>query len=416
MIKGIALEVPFVPLTLQLACWFHHKFNELPEATRKLLIEIPILNTQWDSIAPVQRRDAAGQWDYHHDPATEPERQYYWNIWCEIDEVETEVTRLKGLQPLSYEGDHVKRREIRDLEARIERLKKSLDNPLSEVYEALEVTPWLQISSNVQQAAKEAEDSLNIGALASAPNAEQSLPDTNDLRTQVPDGLARVAQPIEVAAPESEEQRSDGTPANCLIHMGDFWQVRFGGKETLLRSSRGLYLLRHLLRHPHKGFSIYDLRTLLDPVDPSLIGSARAQNPEEVDSSEGLNLDGATDLGRITDKKGIAAYETRLKTLKETLEDKKARGDTEGAEKAQDEFDQITLHLLGGTDRDGKSRRMGGDFEKTRIRFGVSISRIKTKFKKNLPELTGHLDRCIQSGAECKYNPELEVNWDFGDS
>ncbi len=430
------MEVQFVPITVELAYWFNHKRDDLPAATRELLEGEPILDALWDSISPDQRRDAAAQWDYQHDPATEQERQHFWNIWCEIDELETEVKRLKELRPTSYEGDYVKKKEIRELEVRIGLLNKSLDDPHLQDSDEQEAAPPLQISTNVPA---DPQDKVIVNAHkiemgVNDPHFEQPSSVTDPLVPEQ-DDFEPVAQPIaktpvssesatasSVAAQELKNQDSDSAPSNCLILKGDFWQVRFKGREVLLKSTTGLHLLRHLLRHPHKGYSVYEIQALLYPVDPSLIASVTVENSEDVDcsedvdASEELNLDGATDLGPVMDYKSIAAYKVRLKSLAETIQDRKEKGDTKGAHKAQDEMDQIIDYMSGGQNRDGKSRRMGGDYEKTRVRIGVAINRVKEKLGKALPELMDHLSHSLQAGAECKYDPEIEINWDFGDS
>jgi len=421
------MEVPFVPLTLELAHMFDRKRDELPEATRELIAGELILDSLWDSISPDQRRDATAQWDYQHDPATEQERQHFWNIWCEIDELETEVERLKELRPTSYEGDYVKKNEIRQLEDRIGLFKKSLDEPHLQGNDEQEAAPFLQISPNVpaDKNVKTAACGFTIEGAVDDPHVEQPSPAT-DPRVPVQGNLEPVAQttteaPVSSepavlsngAKPELKDQSNERVPLNCLVHMGDFWKVRFNGKEALLQSTDGLHLLRILLRRPHKGHSVYELQTMLSPVDPSLIASAMAEDSEDVDSSEELNLDGATGLGPTMDSKGLAVIKAKLKSLQETKEDRLERFDTKGAEKAQHEIEQIISYILGAQGLGGKARRIGGGNEVLRSRMGQKISRVKKQVGRNLPELERHLTRSLRAGAECIYDPDPKIDWIF---
>ncbi|MBN8476057.1 hypothetical protein [Sulfuritalea sp.] len=69
---------PFESLTLALEPWFEQALVELPDALR-YRVDREIL-VPWDSLAPAQRRAAALQRDYRHDPAMEQDRRSWWEF------------------------------------------------------------------------------------------------------------------------------------------------------------------------------------------------------------------------------------------------------------------------------------------------------------------------------------------------
>ncbi len=428
------MDVPFVPLTLQLAQWFDHDREALPESVRDLLKDKLILDTLWDSISPDQRRSAAAQWDYQHDPALEQERTHYWNLWCEIDELETELKRLKELRPVSYEGDHVKRKEIRDLESRIALFKENLDSPFAGENEESAKNRQLKLSTSVVRTSEEASEVVVkrlLGATGSELRTEPLVPDEAVLSMPLPGVLDDVSQGVGPprldktsealpnASPSNADQLStDREPCYRLIHCGDFWRVQFGAREVLLKTTVGLHLLRHLLRHAGKSYTPYELRMLMHPVAPEFLPGSVEESEKDDDQeefSEEFSLDGADDSGQVIDDKTRSHAIAKMKSLQELREDKLERGDDEGAAKAADEIDEIASYLTAAQGLNGKSRKMGGDFERVRLWIAVNITRVKQQIDKELPEMTAHLNRSLRIGTTCIYDPEIEIDWNFGD-
>lgn len=92
---GATLEHSMVPtgfesLTAALGGWFDQPLADLPDAQRRR-VEQDFRPMGWDTLTPDQRRSVAAQWDYQHDPATEEEREQFWKLWCEYDEVKRKV-------------------------------------------------------------------------------------------------------------------------------------------------------------------------------------------------------------------------------------------------------------------------------------------------------------------------------------
>jgi hypothetical protein len=82
----------FSSLTLTLAEWFDRPLCDLPDAIR-LRVEEDLFPLPWDALAANQRRSAALQWDYQHDPATEAERKAAWDLFVQKWEIESQIKR-----------------------------------------------------------------------------------------------------------------------------------------------------------------------------------------------------------------------------------------------------------------------------------------------------------------------------------
>lgn len=85
-------EVPpsFDSLTAALSGWFDKGLSDLPpslsDRVREDLWPLP-----WDRLSAEQREDAAKQWDYQNDPATEAEREAGWDLVARRWEVEAKI-------------------------------------------------------------------------------------------------------------------------------------------------------------------------------------------------------------------------------------------------------------------------------------------------------------------------------------
>ena len=51
----------------------------------------------WDSLSADQRRSVALQLDYQHDPATEQERQFWWDFFERMSNLKTQIAQWEVL-------------------------------------------------------------------------------------------------------------------------------------------------------------------------------------------------------------------------------------------------------------------------------------------------------------------------------
>ena len=78
----------FDSLVLAFEDWSDTPLCDLPDALRRRA-EREFLPMHWDGLSSEQRRSVALQLDYQHDPASEHDRQFWWDggSWVRADAV-----------------------------------------------------------------------------------------------------------------------------------------------------------------------------------------------------------------------------------------------------------------------------------------------------------------------------------------
>ena len=81
----------FESLTLALESHFETPLDQLPVALRQR-VERELFPMPWDSLTADKRRSVALQLDYQHDPATEQDRQFWWDFFERKSDLEKQIT------------------------------------------------------------------------------------------------------------------------------------------------------------------------------------------------------------------------------------------------------------------------------------------------------------------------------------
>src|SRR6185436_16047437 len=126
-------------------------------------------------------------------------------------------------------------------------------------------------------------------------------------RPVVDDAEPAPAEPLPTPAVEVEQA--------SVRREGDFWRVSFASKTVLIRHSRGLSLLVHLLCNPEQEIHVSALDALI-PSDTGMAVSSSAPADTPVGD--------LGDAGEVLDAQAKAAYRRRLGELREELEDAEA--------------------------------------------------------------------------------------------
>lgn len=86
----------FNSLTLALEEWLDKSLSDMPDEVRQRIKQdfgpIP-----WDDLNPDQRRSVALQKDYQHDPATEQDRQYWWDFFIHMDGIKAVIATWEAV-------------------------------------------------------------------------------------------------------------------------------------------------------------------------------------------------------------------------------------------------------------------------------------------------------------------------------
>jgi hypothetical protein len=125
--KTAALRPPvasqeFESLTLALDGWFDKKLDDLPNTLRQR-VERDFFPLPWDGLSAEQRRSRALQWDYRHDPATELERQYWWDFFKRLHDLQVQREQWQSATTPTASDLAVKESRLKELQQEIDSME-----------------------------------------------------------------------------------------------------------------------------------------------------------------------------------------------------------------------------------------------------------------------------------------------------
>lgn len=125
--KAAASQLPaasqeFDSLSLALGDWFDRNLDDLPlelrQRTEREFCPIP-----WDQLSAGQRRYYALQQDYLHDPATEQDRQFWWNFSERLHELQAQMKKWKSTATPTASEILLKDSRLKELQQEIDRMQ-----------------------------------------------------------------------------------------------------------------------------------------------------------------------------------------------------------------------------------------------------------------------------------------------------
>ena len=164
----------------------------------------------------------------------------------------------------------------------------------------------------------------------------------------------------------------------------------------MLRHSRGLTLLAHLVRCPGRAIHVREL----DAMTPS--GGAALPRPEapEIDL---VAVPG--DAGEVLDRQALAEYRSRVGELRTEIDDAEARGETARAEALRAELDMLASELRNAVGAGGRVRRVAPEVERLRTAITRRIRSAIVRISEHHPKLGAHLQAHVSTGYTCAYEP-----------
>jgi pimeloyl-ACP methyl ester carboxylesterase len=180
----------------------------------------------------------------------------------------------------------------------------------------------------------------------------------------------------------AEAPRDDGdSPARFdLRRDGEVWRLAAGGRETLLRDSKGLGDLARLIAHPGEGIHVLDL-----------LGEGGGERHD-------VRRGDAT-----LDRRAVEGARQKLETLDAGLAEADAHNDLGRKERLLAEREELLARLSADMGLRGKPRRLNDPIERARkavtARLRDAILRVKTAD----PAVGEHLEGCVQTGILCTY-------------
>jgi hypothetical protein len=211
---------------------------------------------------------------------------------------------------------------------------------------------------------------------------------------------ARAADDATEPAAVAPEPAPEAESAS-LRREGDFWRVTYASKTVLIRHSRGISLLVHLLRNPREEIHV----SALDALSPSDAAVATASaSPIDVPVGD------LGDAGEVLDAQAKASYRRRLAELREELVEAEANNDIGRVESLRAELEAITDQLRQATGLGGRSRRAASNADRIRVAVTRRIRAAIVQIEKHHEALGAHLAETIHTGYFCSYGPG-DVPW-----
>ena len=196
---------------------------------------------------------------------------------------------------------------------------------------------------------------------------------------------------------------------SVFIRQGDYWTIRYQGQAAILKATRGLDCLGHLLRHPGRDVHVSEL--LSTPVDlpvPALLDGLWEVGGDAVTA-------GHQNATPILDSQAKAEYKQRIDELRNDLEEAERFNDFYRAARARSEMDSIAGQLAAAVGLGGRDRRSSSKAERARSAVTKRIKETINRIADVIPPLGRHLAARIKTGYFCSYNPHPDrpVAWKF---
>ncbi|GAA1983257.1 ATP-binding protein [Catenulispora subtropica] len=211
-------------------------------------------------------------------------------------------------------------------------------------------------------------------------------------------GMAALVERIRRAAGErGPEPPPPAAAPHEIRREGEFWVLRYRGREVRVRDSKGLHDLAVLLTRPGTPVPALDLAT------------ASTASTAVPDRSAGLHSPG--DLGDLVDARARDAYRRRLRQLAVEAEDADAAGDAARSARVAAEHDALVAQLSAAYGLGGRPRRTGSAAERARSSVTSRLRAATDRIGRDPRHLGRHLAVSVRTGTLCVYEPESEQTW-----
>jgi tetratricopeptide (TPR) repeat protein len=178
-----------------------------------------------------------------------------------------------------------------------------------------------------------------------------------------------------------------GQADTAFARDGSAWELSYAGTSVHLPPAKGLDDIAYLLARPGEPVHAFELLAREGAVVPDLPGQ------------------------EIFDARAKKEIRARLDDLAEEVADAEAASDLARAARARDERDQVIAALTAATGLGGRSRRLDDPGERARKTVTARIRNSIRRIERAHPDLARHLERSIDTGSWCVYQPEHPVSW-----
>jgi hypothetical protein len=171
---------------------------------------------------------------------------------------------------------------------------------------------------------------------------------------------------------------------------GEYWSIERSGRAFRLKDGKGIAMLARLIDEPGRELHVLDLSISAGGNAGGNAGGGEAA------------VDGG-DAGALLDGQARAAYEARVRDLRQELEEAERNADLAQATRAREELDAIASELSRAVGLGGRDRRAGSAVERARVNVQRRLRDALERIREHDPELGRHLAYTVKTGTYCSY-------------
>jgi tetratricopeptide (TPR) repeat protein len=175
--------------------------------------------------------------------------------------------------------------------------------------------------------------------------------------------------------------------------------IAYSGAMVVLRDTRGVELLAHLIEHPWIEIPASTLmRQGAEPRGAVVEERSLAEDGLSIRTTLG-------DAGEPIDETALRDYEKRLDVLRAELEQARNNHDVGWAGHVQAEIESLQNQLAGAFGLRARGRRIGSDAERARVAVTKRLREVIRRVEPLHEGLARHLRAAIRTGTRCSYRP-----------
>ena len=215
---------------------------------------------------------------------------------------------------------------------------------------------------------------------------------------------------------EKNSQNIESETLNSFIKRGDWWEISFKGKSTIISNIKGLRYIHELLTKPGEDISCYDLEKTIDISDPEILDAKKISaslKPDSYKKDDGAKQLPTVDREPIIDDQADREIKKKIKDLKYDLEKAQELYDHKKEANIREEINQILKYYNSSRNKYGGKRVFPTGPEKSRQRVLKNITTAQNKIRKRLPALADHLKEYLDTGNDCKYKNQDSIEWEL---
>ncbi len=192
---------------------------------------------------------------------------------------------------------------------------------------------------------------------------------------------------------------------NTFKKVGDYWEITYQGKRTLLRDITGARYIALLLEYPKRAFSVLELDATVrrGHIDETTKLGAAVMH-DLIDEGADLTTAGETS-DKILDRWAMQDYHARLRELAKTRASAEKDNDKVLLSEIDEETSQIQAVLHAAIGLGKSSRRFSSQTERARVNITRQIKSAIQRIAKDNPPLGSYLALNIKTGYNCQYSP-----------